>query len=81
MGRGRRCDWCEYYNALNFEGIAKDRNGECRINPPQPILRRDVHNSLNELRPVWPLVDADDWCGKFVPRETEDGKAVRGWND
>lgn len=57
----RRCDKCEHYEPNN------PQKGACRHSPP--VLTPDDGF-------IWPIMDADDWCGEFKPRGTEEPEPV-----
>ena len=66
------CENCKFYWHLDNDG-AEDVDdaetvpltGECRFNPPRFISEED------DFIGHWPMVNIEDWCGKFQPEEEE----------
>lgn len=54
----------------NCEAYAPDKgydNGKCRRHAP-------VVTRIQDLANRWPLVNHDDWCLEFLPRESQKHK-------
>jgi hypothetical protein len=49
------CRWCE----------RREHDGTCRINPPR--MRGAVTDTGDGAWAAWPIVNTNDWCGKFSP--------------
>ncbi len=54
-----RCRNCRFYSAPG------NKLGYCRINPPTPNPEDEEGSRHGE----WPMVWADDWCGKHKRKE------------
>lgn len=57
-----KCIECKFYQEIRFRG------GECRYEPPRE----------REGRSHWPSVQRDDWCGRFVARDSTATEVVIG---
>ena len=57
-----RCAECSFFSHLNVE------RGECRESPPKvlPFSFQTPTGSEIGLKPMFPQVGIDCWCGKFV---------------
>ncbi len=60
------CGTCRFW--FTSQGKPKDpprfdRDGECRVNPPQPI-KRSTLQSLNVPWHIFPSISECEWCGK-----------------
>lgn len=51
------CDACRYWQET--DGKAEPAVGECRRYAPPPG---------DGLTAMWPMTDADDWCGEYAER-------------
>ena len=52
------CGSCGFYD---LEKVAQEKGGAigiCRFSPPKP--------SADDKGALWPIVNATDWCGKFI---------------
>ena len=78
-----QCSLCWYYKSFADYGEDQPKDsGFCRFNPPEiPTTQTGNYAKLGEsLRRyhTFPGVFADDWCGKFCPREAfEEGRTPR----
>lgn len=67
-----RCDECRFWI-----GDCNNEEGCCHRYPPLVVLRptQDILPEADTedrfLASEHPLLDADNWCGEFQPRETE----------
>ncbi|ARO13574.1 hypothetical protein BVG79_00214 [Ketogulonicigenium robustum] len=53
------CNACAFYEDHAANSDSKLQNaGLCRANPP-------ISQPAAETRGFWPVVSANDWCGKF----------------
>ena len=57
----KRCDKCVYYEPNNPKANMPPAGG-CRRSPP--VLSPDEGF-------IWPIMEADDWCGEFKPGDAE----------
>ena len=60
MEKLRNCKACNYFEQSDaIERVATGKAGLCRYNPPLII---------ENMTPVaqWPVVQVEDWCGKFA---------------
>ena len=68
------CKDCRFFNAMNQDPLRPDGDslrGECRLNPPT-IIPSGIQSA------EWPVVDVNDWCGKFEPKiQPEDKDPLR----
>ena len=54
MKANERCVSCRFWSG-------KDRDGQCRVNPPVVLARSNVN--------CWPYTMAESWCGKWESKE------------
>lgn len=57
-----KCEDCKYYQL---------KVSECRKNPPSLVLHQQyqaVERIIFETKTEFPVVNKDDWCGKYNPR-------------
>ena len=52
------CAICRFWEPLEDNGF----QGQCRRHAPEPQVTDSVH-----VLAVWPVTNAQDWCGEFVP--------------
>ena len=53
-----------------FSPVVENDQCECRCNPPQVLLVPAVSGIQGgglALQPVFPMMHASSWCGKWVP--------------
>jgi len=55
------CGSCGFYDLEKVESEKVGAIGRCRFSPPKP--------SADDKGAVWPIVNATDWCGEFIPLE------------
>ena len=66
---GRRCDNCEFISS-HVEQYGDTYTGH--KNAPTVFLQSKNENEWGRVA-IWPLVEADDWCGEFkTPIEDEE---------
>ena len=53
------CAICKYWLPLEENGF----QGQCRCHAPRPEVTDSVH-----VLAVWPVTNAQDWCGEFVAK-------------
>lgn len=67
----KTCGTCRcWLGPLSFDG----ERGACRRYPPMPITsefawRGATYMEADRADAVWPLTNADDWCGEHQPKE------------
>jgi len=63
----RQCRSCEFFHS---EG-GKGDTGLCRCNAPFPSLRSSMISEkfYSDATITWPQVKADDWCGRYSPKQ------------
>ena len=59
------CQWAESYRPSGPHG---PQLYECRFNPPQMVVVGE-QSSWSISTPTWPVVQPDDYCSHFQPRE------------
>ena len=52
------CGSCEFYDLERMVSEKGSAIGICRFNPPK--------SSADDKVALWPIVNATDWCGKFI---------------
>ena len=52
------CGSCGFYDLEKVSSKKGDSIGVCRFSPPKP--------SVDDKGALWPIVNATDWCGKFI---------------
>ena len=60
MNKSKKCEVCNFFERTDaIERVAAGRVGLCRYNPPL---------IMENMSPVaqWPVVNVEDWCGKFA---------------
>ncbi len=58
MAYEKVCGECEFYDLEKVLSKKGGANGICRFSPPKP--------SADDRGALWPIVNATDWCGKFI---------------
>ena len=53
------CAACRFFKPSS---ASPERYGDCRRYAPRPEYMATTGN-------VWPILDTDEWCGKFSPRD------------
>lgn len=57
------CETCIFYAEINYSQY--DFRRECRRNPPTSHLMA----AKGDIRPYYPRVNEDDWCGEFESKQ------------
>jgi len=52
------CGSCGFYDLGKVAPKRGKETGICRFSPPKP--------STDDKGALWPIVNANDWCGKFI---------------
>ena len=58
----KSCLVCRYFDGCRMDYREPVLHGDCRRNPPIPILREGYPNDR-----MWPPVSLNDWCGQWEP--------------
>lgn len=68
-----RCENCRYFKHLQATGL-----GQCRRNAPVPALAYAYGHAagIEAFRARWPVLEAADWCGQWMPLPLEVVKPV-----
>ncbi len=60
------CENCVFWEPIFDEDGRYSPTGFCRKGAPVPVPQ--PMKGAAEFRGVWPVTDADDWCGEFKRR-------------
>jgi hypothetical protein len=65
-----KCENCEYYQRRQGQ-----QDGICHIRSPQVVTAINV-KGVGMPKTGWPIVQKDDWCGKFKGKAGKPSKEL-----
>lgn len=78
MATGIACETCPNFVA---DATAANKSGNCRANPPLPVLAPQVDTLGRQaivIRGLWPPVGVADWCAKHPMFGISDAMPIDG---
>ena len=69
-GHKRSCKTCEFFSRIIDKNDITKNQGPCKRNPPVPYPVPQPGGQLGIMN-ITPMVNGDDFCGEWYPREGE----------